>query len=179
MNKINPHATLLGLIIYVTPRGWELYSLDLIQETDLLRKIPMFAKLDVSKLKLLAFTSEMVNYQDGDILFEIGNSADSAYVIMQGAVDVMVETDSGSVVASTLQRDQLFGEMALLNNAPRNATLKAQGDLLAMKISADMFLRLISENADMALDVMQQLSAKLAKSHELVTQLQRQLAGPT
>ena len=153
--------------------------MDLVQETDLLRKIPMFAKLDASKLKLLAFTSEMVNYQDGDILFKIGDSADSAYVIMQGAVDIMVETDSGSVVASTLHRDQLFGEMALLNNVPRNATLIAQGDLLVMKISADMFLRLISENADMALDVMQQLSAKLAKSHELVTQLQRQLAGAT
>ena len=149
--------------------------MDLVQETDLLRKIPMFAKLEVSKLKLLAFTSEMVNYQDGDTLFNIGDSADSAYVIMQGAVDVMVETDTGSVVASTLQRDQLFGEMALLNNVPRNATLKAHGDLLAMKITADMFLRLISENADMALDVMRQLSAKLARSHELVTRLQRQL----
>ncbi|NNE63646.1 MAG: Crp/Fnr family transcriptional regulator [Gammaproteobacteria bacterium] len=150
--------------------------MDLVQETDLLRKIPMFAKLDASKLKLLAFTSEMVNYQDGDILFNLGDSANSAYVIMQGAVDIMVETDTGSVVASTLERDQLFGEMALLNNVPRNATLKAHGDLLVMKISADMFLRLISENADMALDVMRQLSAKLAKSHELVTQLQRQLS---
>lgn len=135
----------------------------------------MFAKLEASKLKLLAFTSEMVNYQDGDILFKIGDNADSAYVIMQGAVDVMVETDTGAVVASTLQRDQLFGEMALLNNVPRNATLKAHGDLLVMKIAADMFLRLISENADMALDVMRQLSAKLARSHELVTELQRQL----
>lgn len=136
----------------------------------------MFAKLDVSKLKLLAFTSEMVNYQDGDTLFKIGDQADSAYVIMQGAVDIMVETDTGSVVASTLQRDQLFGEMALLNNVPRNATLKAHGNLLVMKISADMFLRLLRENADMALDVMRQLSSKLAQSHELVTRLQRQLS---
>ncbi len=151
--------------------------MDLVQETELLRKIPMFEKLDASKLKLLAFTSEMVNYQNGDVLFNIGESADSAYVIMQGAVDITVDTDSGSIIASTLQRDQLFGEMALLNNAPRNATLKANGDLLVMKISADMFLKLISENSDMALDVMRQLSAKLAASHDMVSQLQRQLSG--
>ncbi len=137
----------------------------------------MFEKLDASKLKLLAFTSEMVNYQNGDVLFNIGESADSAYVIMQGAVDITVDTDSGSIIASTLQRDQLFGEMALLNNAPRNATLKANGDLLVMKISADMFLKLISENSAMALDVMRQLSAKLAASHDMVSQLQRQLSG--
>jgi len=151
--------------------------LDLVQETDLLRKIPMFAKLDASKLKLLAFTSEMVSFQDGDVLFHIGDSADSAYVIMKGAVDIVVETDSESVVTSTLKQDQLFGEMALLNNLPRNATLKANGELLVMKISADMFLTLVSENSEMALDVMRQLSAKLAESHDMVSRLQRQLAS--
>ncbi len=136
----------------------------------------MFAKLDASKLKLLAFTSEMVNYPDGDIVFCMGDSADSAYVIMDGSVDIMVETDRGSIVASTLQQDQLFGEMALLNNLPRNATLKANGELLVMKISADMFLKLLSENSEMALDVMRQLSAKLAKSHDMVRLLQRRLS---
>lgn len=151
--------------------------MDLVQETDLLRKIPMFAKLDASKLKLLAFTSEIVNYQDGDVLFHLGDSADSAYVIMEGTVDIMVETDSGSIVASTLKQDQLFGEMALLNNLPRNSTLKANGALLVMKISAEMFLKLLSENSEMALDVMRQLSSKLAKSHEMVGKLQGQLAG--
>ena len=150
--------------------------MDLVQETDLLRKIPMFAKLDASKLKLLAFTSEMVNYPDGDIVFCMGDSADSAYVIMDGSVDIMVETDRGSIVASTLQQDQLFGEMALLNNLPRNATLKANGELLVMKISADMFIKLLSENSEMALDVMRQLSAKLAKSHDMVRLLQRRLS---
>lgn len=151
--------------------------MDLVQETELLRKIPMFAKLDASKLKLLAFTSEMVSYQDGDIVFCLGDNADSAYVIMEGAIDIIVETNSGPIVSSTLQQDQLFGEMALLNNATRNATLKANGELLVMKISAEMFLKLLSENSEMALDVMRQLSAKLASSHELASQLQRQLSA--
>ena len=136
----------------------------------------MFAKLDASKLKLLAFTSEMLVYNDGEELLHIGDSADCAYVIMDGKVDVLTETDNGPVVASTLQRNQLFGEMALLNSAPRNATLTANGDLKVMKITSDMFLRLLSENADMALDVMRQLSDKLAKSHSLVEVLQQRLS---
>ena len=69
--------------------------MDMMQETDLLRKVPMFAKLDASKLKLLAFTSEMLVFDDGDELFHIGDSADCAYVIMDGAVDVVTETDTG------------------------------------------------------------------------------------
>jgi len=149
--------------------------LELSQETDQLRNIPMFAKLDTSKLKLLAFTSEMVNYADGETIFCQGDSADCAYVIMDGGVDVISETESGPIVAITLRQNQLFGEMALLNNVPRVATMKANGDLVVMKITADMFLKLISENSDVSLDVMRQLSAKLAMSHHQVGELQSQL----
>lgn len=149
--------------------------MDLAQETDLLRKIPMFAKLDVSKLKLLAFTSETLTFEDGDIVFNAGDTADCAFVIMEGAVDVLSDTESGPIVALTLQQNQLFGELALLNNAPRNATLRAKGQIRVMRITTDMFLKLLSENSDMALDVMRQLSYKLAKSHEHVESLQQAL----
>jgi CRP-like cAMP-binding protein len=149
--------------------------LDLVQETDLLRKIPMFAKLNASKLKLLAFTSEMVSYEDDEVIFYSGDVADSCYVIMEGNVDILTETSAGPVVAITLQQNQLFGEMALLNNVPRNSTLQANGKLQVMKISGEMFLRLLFENPELALDVMRQLSDKLAKSHHQVKELQQQL----
>ena len=149
--------------------------MDLVEETELLRKIPMFAKLAASKLKLLAFTSESVVYDDDEVIFYTGDLADSAYVIMDGRVDVLTETDTGPVVAITLEQNQLFGEMALLNNVPRNSTLKANGKLRVMKISGEMFLRLLCENSELALDVMRQLSAKLAKSHFHVKELQQQL----
>ena len=97
--------------------------MDLAEETDLLRKIPMFAKMETSKLKLLAFASEMVYFEDGDIVFNSGDSADYAYVIMEGAVDVITETDSGPVVSVTLTQNQLIGELGVLNNTPRIATL--------------------------------------------------------
>jgi CRP/FNR family cyclic AMP-dependent transcriptional regulator len=151
--------------------------LDLVQETDLLRKIPMFAKLDASKLKLLAFTSEMLTFEDEDIVFHAGDTADCAFVIMDGAVEVLTDTESGPVVAITLQQNQLFGELALLNNAPRSATLRAQGQIKVMRITTDMFLKLLSENSDMALDVMRQLSYKLTESHQHVESLQQALSS--
>ena len=137
----------------------------------------MFAKLDASKLKLLAFTSEILTFEDEDIVFHAGDSADCAFVIMEGAVDILTDTESGPIVALTLQQNQLFGELALLNNAPRSATLRAQGQIKVMRITIDMFLKLLSENADMALDVMRQLSYKLAKSHHHVEILQQELSN--
>ncbi|MDJ0777238.1 MAG: cyclic nucleotide-binding domain-containing protein [Gammaproteobacteria bacterium] len=150
--------------------------MDLAEETDLLRKIPMFAKMDTSRLKLLAFASEIVAFDDGDVVFNSGDSADFAYVIMEGMVDVVTETERGPVVASTLKQNQLIGELGLLNNAPRNATLVAKGSLRAMKITGDMFFRLLRENSEVALDVIRMLSEKLSRSHALVESLQKQLA---
>jgi CRP/FNR family cyclic AMP-dependent transcriptional regulator len=153
--------------------------LDLVQETDLLRKIPMLAKLEASKLKLLAFTSEILTFEDNDIVFHVGDAADCAFVIMEGAVDILTDTENGPIVELTLQQNQLFGELALLNGAPRNATLRAQGKIKIMKITADMFLTLLTENSAMALDVIRQISNKLAKSHHRVRILQQELSRQT
>jgi len=150
--------------------------LDLVQETDLLRKIPMFAKLEASKLKLLAFTSEILSFEDNDIVFYAGDTSDCAFVIMEGSVDILMDSESGPIVALTLQKNHLFGELALLNNAPRNATLRAQGPIKVMRITNDMFLKLLTENPEIALDVMRQLSDKLAKSHQRVEALQKELS---
>ncbi len=134
----------------------------------------MFAKMETSKLKLLAFASEMVSFQDGDIVFNSGDSADYAYVIMEGAVDILTETDKGPEVILTLTQNQLIGELGLLNNTPRIATLVANGNLLAMKITAEMFFRILRENSEVALDVIRMLSTKLTVTHEQVELLQRQ-----
>ncbi len=148
--------------------------MDLAEETDLLRKIPMFAKMETSKLKLLAFSSEMVSFQDGDIVFNNGDTADYAYVIMEGAVNIITETAKGPIVTATLSQNQLIGELGLLNNTPRIATLIANGNLLAMKITAEMFFRILRENSEVALDVIRMLSKKLSNTHEQVELLQRQ-----
>ena len=149
--------------------------MDLAEETDLLRKIPMFAKMETSKLKLLAFASEIVSFQDRDIVFNNGDSADFAYVIMDGAVDIITETDSGPVVTGTLQQNQLIGELGLLNNTPRIAKLVANGNLEAMKITAEMFFRILRENSEVALDIIRMLSDKLTRSHAQVEILQKQV----
>ena len=150
--------------------------MDLAEETDLLRKIPMFAKMETSKLKLLAFASEIVSFDPGDIVMNVGDSADVAYVIMRGAVDIITETDDGPEVVLTLSENQLIGELGLLNNTPRIATLIANGDLKAMKITDEMFFRMLRENPEVALDVIRMLSDKLTKSHALVEKLRRDLS---
>ncbi|MDH3314657.1 MAG: cyclic nucleotide-binding domain-containing protein [Gammaproteobacteria bacterium] len=140
-------------------------------ETELLRNVPTFAKLDPSRLKLLAFTSQCLNFDDGEILFRQGDRADSAYVIMSGEVDIVADTGGTQFVAGTLGRNQMFGELGVLTKTPRSATLRAKGELVALRISDDIFLKLLAENSEVALDVMRQLSEKLILSHHQVEEL--------
>ena len=138
--------------------------MDIQAEADLLRKIPVFSKLEPSKLKLLAFTSQSLIFEDTELLFRVGESADSAYVIVEGEVEIVSETESGDFVVGVLGQNEIVGELGVLTNSPRSATIRARGRAVALRISDEMFLRLLAENPEVALDVMRQLSDKLVKS---------------
>ena len=151
--------------------------MDIQRETEALGKVPLFSKLEQSKLKLLAFTSELQTYEEGEVVFNEGDAADCAFVIIDGEADIYANADGGQVVVGTLQANQLLGELGVLTSSPRSATIHAKGRLMMLRISTDMFLKLLAENPSVALDVMRQLSGKLVLAHrqyeELRVKLQR------
>lgn len=149
--------------------------MDIQRETEALSKVPLFSKLEQSKLKLLAFTSELQTYRDGEIVVNEGDAADCTFVIMDGEADIYAKTDSGEVVVGTLQANQLLGELGVLTSSPRAATIRAKGPLMMLRISSDMFLKLLAENPSVALDVMRQLSGKLVLAHRQYEELQDQM----
>ncbi len=73
--------------------------MDLKTESDALRKVPMLAKLEPAKLRLLAFTSQLLTYEDAEILFDKGDPSDSTYVLIDGEMEVLVGTGEDVVVA--------------------------------------------------------------------------------
>ena len=151
--------------------------MDIQRETEALSKVPLFSKLEQSKLKLLAFTSELQTYEDGEVVVNEGEAADCAFVIMDGEADIYAKTkaDGGEVVVGTLRANQLLGELGVLTSSPRSATIRANGRLMMLRISDDMFLKLLAENPPVALDVMRQLSGKLVLAHRQYEELQDKL----
>lgn len=138
--------------------------MELLKEAETLRKVPLFAKLDPARLKLLAFTSQSVTFEDGELLFREGDAADAIYVVLSGEVDIMVRTDRGEAVYGTLGVNQLIGELAVISKTKRTATLRAKGRLQVLRIGDEAFLRLITENPGVALEVIRQLSDKLIRA---------------
>ena len=140
------------------------------EEVEVLRNIPLFAKLEPAKLKLLAFTSERLTYEGGQPLFQQGDMGDAAYIVMEGAADVLINTPKGQVKVATLGKHQIIGEIAILCDVPRTATVLANQHTVALKINKDTFFRLVAEFPQMSVEIMRELARRLDKTNEQLRQ---------
>ena len=144
------------------------------QEVELLRKIPMFAKIDPAKLKLLAFTSERISYAEGDVLFRQGDVGDAAFVIITGEAEVSIDTDKGPLVVARLRDHDFVGEIAILCDVPRTATVTARSKVEALRITKDLFFRMVKEFPEIAIEVMRELAQRVENTN---TRLREIAAG--
>lgn len=131
------------------------------EEVDLLRRIPLFAKVEPPKLKLLAFASERVTFEAGQELFHQGDMPDAAYIVIDGTADVVLDTQRGRVTVAHIGRNELVGEIGIICDVPRTATVQAVSRLVTLKVSKDLLLRMITDFPAMALEIMRVLAHRL------------------
>jgi CRP/FNR family cyclic AMP-dependent transcriptional regulator len=140
--------------------------MNLNEEVEILKGVPIFSKMEPSKLKLLAFTGERMTFSAGQELCHQGDPGDAMYVILGGVADVLIDTDKGPIRVAELKKNAFVGETAILCDAPRNATVKASESLLTLKISKDMFYRLVTEFPTMAIEMMRELAHRVEDTNQ-------------
>ncbi len=146
------------------------------EEVELLRSIPLFANIEPSKLKLLAFTSERLAFQEGQSLFHQGDMGDAAYLVVDGTADVVIEGPDGArLTVAQIDRNAFVGEIAILCDVPRTATITATTKLDTLRISKDLFFRLVNEFPTMAVEIMRELARRQEQSNLQLTEANRRL----
>ncbi len=149
------------------------------EEVELLRRIPLFAKIEPAKLKLLAFTSQRITYKPGDTVFHQGDPGDAAYVIFGGEADVVVDTPSGPLTVARLKQNDFVGEIAILCDVPRTATVKAASELVTLRITKDLFFRLVTDFPQIAIEIMRVLAQRLERTTADLRTVTAKLNGKT
>ncbi|MDP6805252.1 MAG: cyclic nucleotide-binding domain-containing protein, partial [Rhodospirillales bacterium] len=127
----------------------------------LLGSIPLFSGVDRSNLKLLGFTSERVTFEAGQTVFRQGEEGDKAYVVVDGAADVILESQAQETEVAEVGPNEIFGELALLCDTPRSATVRARTPLTVLGISRDVFLTLLEGNREIAVHVTRAVAGRL------------------
>jgi CRP-like cAMP-binding protein len=125
----------------------------------------MFRDIDPARLKLLAFTSERVQFAEGQRFFSQGDPSDAAYVILEGSADVILGTQGGEIKVAELGQNALVGEMGILADAPRSASITAAQTTTALRIDKRVFLELLAQFPQMSLAVMRELAKRLERTN--------------
>jgi len=143
------------------------------EEVELLRRVPLFADIEPAKLKLIAFTSERVIFDPEEYVFHQGDMGDAAYIIMDGDADVLIDGPGGARAVARVGRNEFVGEIAILCDVPRTASIRARSRVTTLRISKDLFLRLMTDFPKMSLTIMRVIAQRLENT---TAQLRKVLA---
>ena len=135
-------------------------------EVSSLKQVPLFREVEPARLRLLAFTSERVHFEAGQRFFSRGDVSDAAYLILEGTADVSIDGPQGPVRLALLEANALVGEMGILADQPRSATVMADTAAVVLRIDRDVFLELLAQFPQIGIAVMRGLAQRLEQTNQ-------------
>ncbi|HKO56715.1 MAG TPA: Crp/Fnr family transcriptional regulator [Thermoanaerobaculia bacterium] len=138
----------------------------------LFRKFSLFAELDDRELLQIANVAKSRRYAKDDVVFHADENGDVFCLIRDGEVKVtMISPEGKEIILSMLGPGDFFGEMALLDDEPRSATVIATEPLEVVTIWRSDFLSLLSENFGLTKKVLAELSRRLRTASNRIESL--------
>ena len=126
-----------------------------------LKSAPLFAALDSEELAALADIALENEFAANEVIFEAGQPAHHLYVLARGKVEVFYRADAKECPVAQLGETECFGEMAIIDDVPRSASVRAIEPTQVLKIDRQSFHELIFERPQMAFAIFKILSARL------------------
>ncbi len=134
-----------------------------------LRQIPLFESMEDADLAALGVKLASRSFQEGDVVFAQGDEGDAMYIIEEGAVDIVAGTGTQRVTVASLFNGQYFGELSLLDGAPRSAAAVAARPTLVLSLERDDFVEFVKRRPEAALSIMHELGERMRATNELMT----------
>ncbi len=135
----------------------------------LLSQIPLFESMEEADLVVLANKLSSKSFAEGDVIFAQGDKGDTMYVIEEGAVDIVAGSGSRRVTLASLFNGQYFGELSLLDAAPRSAAAVAARQTLTLVLEREDFVEFVRGRPAASLAIMHELAERMRATNELMT----------
>lgn len=118
----------------------------------------MTQDVDVSRISRLLGVIDLVSIRSGDFLFRKGDAADALYIVKSGTVQVIGE---GDVIYERVSEGGIVGELAIVDEGTRSASVRAQSRADLIKVDVPGFLNLVVGEPEFSLAVMRVMSRRL------------------
>ncbi|MSR84508.1 MAG: Crp/Fnr family transcriptional regulator [Candidatus Latescibacteria bacterium] len=132
-----------------------------------LRQVSLFRRLDETQLQVLASLVVERSFAKGELIILAEAEGDALFVIEQGQVKVgLIHEDGREVILSFLGPGEVFGELALLDNKPRSATVTATAPTSLLVLYRADFLRLLLGTPQIAVSLLEELAERLRRTDQ-------------
>jgi CRP/FNR family transcriptional regulator, cyclic AMP receptor protein len=140
--------------------------------TDALAAVPLFGGLDADGLANLLRGMRVRRFRRGETVFHVGDPGDALFIVMSGTIKITLPADTGDeAILATLRPGDFFGELALLDGAPRSATAVAIEPTETTILPRDRFRELIANEPVMRDTVLATLAAEVRRLTHHVEEL--------
>ncbi len=126
-----------------------------------LKSVPLFANLDVDDLFYLAQITEEQTFPSNTMIFKEGDMGDSLFLLLSGEVDIPRITEQEAHLLTTLGPKDFFGEMAILSEEPRSASVRTRSQVTALVIEKEEFKEILNRRPEIAQEIIRVLIARL------------------
>lgn len=121
---------------------------------------------------------EQVRFKAGDVIIRENDEGEAAYIIERGRVKVTREIDGREIRLAELGPGEPFGEMSMIDEKPRSATVTALEDIVAREVHRETFFRSLQSDPDVAIHLLRALFERLREAGAQIVLLQQQVEGP-
>jgi CRP/FNR family cyclic AMP-dependent transcriptional regulator len=137
--------------------------------TDLFQRVPLFEGLSADERATLQKAAQLRAYRRGDVIVRQGQPGESFFVIVRGRVAVTILSPEGrEVVVCSLGEGDHFGEMALVDDEPRSATVVAQERSELAVLSRDVFIELLRSHFTLTRALLRSFSRRLRRANATI-----------
>ena len=117
---------------------------------EFLKNVPLFANLPEDDIDRLCQMMERIELADGEELFAEGSQGNRAYIIESGELEIIKVSGKRNVLLAVRETGDVIGEMSLVDNSPRMASVRARGDTSLLSIHHDQLTHLLSTSKSAA-----------------------------
>jgi len=138
-------------------------------ETSILSEIAHLQNLGDAERAALAERIELLSYHAGDMVFEFGDQGHAMFIVRTGEVEIFVKNDQGEKIVLEVSRPgDIFGEISLLDDGPRTASVSAITDVELLRLDRQHFEDYVRLYPPAALNLLSVVARRLRKSDELI-----------
>jgi CRP/FNR family transcriptional regulator, cyclic AMP receptor protein len=138
----------------------------------ILRTVPLFSSLSDDQLRILQPCLQQRSYPRNSFILRAGEETDALYIILSGRAKVLIPDEQGrEVILAIMGPNEYFGEMGLLDNMPRSASVETLEACQVLRFSKSGFMACLKDNFDLAMIIIGNLVKRLRDADRKIESL--------